>query len=115
MTWETRVQPASFRGVPFFLESHATEGGRNTDSQEQEVIYGKIPPATNDLGARRDVYVLEALVIGPEYDLRAGCPAGGIAGWRQGHAGSPVFRHLDGAGRRLDGGRKHRGRRAGTL
>ena len=69
MTWETRVQAASFRGVPFFLESHATEGGRNTDSQEQEVIYGKVPPATNDLGARRDVYVLEALVIGPDYDL----------------------------------------------
>ena len=68
MTWETRTQAASFRGVPFFLESHATEGGRNTDSQEQEVIYGKIPPATNDLGARRDIYVLEALVIGPDYD-----------------------------------------------
>ena len=32
------------------------------------MIYGKIPPATNDLGARRDVYVLEALLLGPEYD-----------------------------------------------
>ena len=50
------------------MEIHTTEGGRNTDSQEQEVIYGKIPLATNDPGARRDVYVLEALVIEPDYD-----------------------------------------------
>ena len=74
------------------------EGGRNTDNEEQEVIYSKTPPATNDLGARRDVYVLGALLLGPNYvyvrnALLAELYAGG-----KGTLGASAVRHLGSAG-----------------
>lgn len=62
-TWRDRLQPASFRGVPFFVETHQASGGRNG------VVFKYVGGGVyiEDLGAGEKRYRIEAYVIGPDY------------------------------------------------
>lgn len=64
MAWQDRLLPASFRGIPFFIDSHEFTGGRNVKSHE--------PPDRNstfgeDLGRRSPGFRLNAHVLGDAY------------------------------------------------
>lgn len=60
MGWRDFLQPASFRGVPFFVESSDTSVGRRT---KLHTYYKRDIPYLQDLGAAPDEFVLEGFVI----------------------------------------------------
>jgi prophage DNA circulation protein len=65
MTWRDRLQQGSFRGVSFQVrESHATFGRRNAVHEYP----GRDQPWVEDLGRSADRWVIEAFVVGPDYD-----------------------------------------------
>lgn len=62
--WKKRLLPASWRGIPFFVESHELSGGRYAQSHE--------PPNRNstfaeDIGRKGKVYKIDAHVLGDNY------------------------------------------------
>jgi len=63
-SWRDRLQTASFRGIPFKVESTSGELGRR-------VVVHEYPqrdlPYTEDLGRKAEVVSLEAFVIGADY------------------------------------------------
>lgn len=63
LTWRDRLQSASFRGVPFFVETHQASGGRNG------VVFKYVGGGVyvEDLGAGEKRYRIDAYVIGPDY------------------------------------------------
>jgi prophage DNA circulation protein len=66
MSWRDRLQQASFRGVPFFVEGATGSGGRNVAIHEfplQEFV------VVEDLGKKAGAQQLPAYVLGPDYDL----------------------------------------------
>ena len=64
--WRSRLLPASFRGVPFQVESHEESGGRR--AAVHEFPFREIPQ-TEDLGGVARRYTIEAYLIGDDYDL----------------------------------------------
>ncbi len=67
MSWRDQLRPASFRGVPFFVESSRPTFGRNIALHEYP---DQAPPFPEDLGRRARTYDVEGYVIGEDY--RAG-------------------------------------------
>ncbi len=65
MAWEDQLRKASFRKVPFMVESHEAEFGRR--SVTHEYPNSEDPPFVEDMGAASDVFMVEAFVIGPDY------------------------------------------------
>lgn len=65
MTWRTRLLPASFRGVAFFVDRHQREGGRRLAVHEYPL---RDEPYAEDLGRTTREFSLEAVLIGPAYD-----------------------------------------------
>lgn len=66
MSWRDRLQQASFRGVPFFVEGATGSGGRNVAIHEfplQEFI------VVEDMGKKAGSPGLTAFLLGPDYDL----------------------------------------------
>ncbi|WP_299733982.1 DNA circularization N-terminal domain-containing protein [uncultured Endozoicomonas sp.] len=64
MSWRDRMLPGSFRGVPFYCESHSTSGGRRVAVHE----YPKRDrPFAEDMGRKARSRTLECLVLGAEY------------------------------------------------
>ena len=63
--WQSRLLPASFRGVPFFVASHELQGGRRGVLHE---FPDRDIPVTEDLGRAAGRYSIEAFVIGADYD-----------------------------------------------
>lgn len=64
MAWRDRLRPASFRGIPFYIESHEYATGRNTVNHEvpdQDIGF------TEDMGGTLDAYRLTGFVIGDNY------------------------------------------------
>lgn len=64
MPWQERMGPATFRGVPFFVDVASLSGGRNT------VVFqypGRDVPFVEDLGRRARTFSITGYVIGPEY------------------------------------------------
>ncbi len=64
MAWQDRLLPASFRGIPFFVDSHELTGGRHAVSHE--------PPNRNsnfaeDLGRKGKIYKINAHILGDNY------------------------------------------------
>ena len=62
--WAKRLLPASFRGIPFFVDAHEFEGGRNAISHE--------PPDKNsgfaeDIGRKTNGYKISAHLLGDAY------------------------------------------------
>jgi prophage DNA circulation protein len=66
MDWRTRLLDASFRGVPFQVDSAAYQGGRRAQVHEYP---GRDVPLVEDLGRRARRFTVEALVLGPDYDF----------------------------------------------
>jgi prophage DNA circulation protein len=65
MAWEDQLREASFRGVPFMVESHEAEFGRR--SVTHEYPNSEISPFVEDMGAASDIFLVEAFVIGEDY------------------------------------------------
>lgn len=62
--WRDQLRPASYKGVPFFIDSHTLTGGRRIVDH----VFPYIDKAfTEDLGAKQNVFALEAYVIGEDY------------------------------------------------
>lgn len=64
MSWRQRVQKASFRGVPFFVESDDFSGGRKGPVHE---FPGRDVPFREDLGRKARTFSVEGHVIGEDY------------------------------------------------
>lgn len=64
MTWREQLRDASFRGVPFEVDSAENVGGRRAISIE---FPGRDLPQTEDLGRKARKHSFDAYVIGPEY------------------------------------------------
>lgn len=64
MSWRESYQPASFRGVPFYVASHSAAGGRRAVTHE---FPGRDVPYTEDLGRQARTWTVEAYVIGDDY------------------------------------------------
>lgn len=64
MSWRDNLQPASFRGIPFFIESHEIEGGRR--SVQHEYVQ-RDKPFAEDTGRKGRSFSFEAYVIGTDY------------------------------------------------
>lgn len=65
MTWRDRLQPASFRGVPFRVDSADYEVGRRTQVHEYPL---RDDVDGDDLGRAARRFSIRAYVIGPDYD-----------------------------------------------
>lgn len=64
MAWRDQLRRASFRGVPFEVESADNVGGRRADITEYPL---RNDPQTDDLGRRARMMRFQAFVIGPDY------------------------------------------------
>lgn len=62
--WRGRLQRASFRGVPFFVDDAGTEGGRRWAHFEYP---GRDLPYSEDLGRTQRKYALRAYALGDDY------------------------------------------------
>lgn len=65
-TWRDRLQPASFRGVPFHVDRSSGSGGRRVAVHEYA---GQSGYDTEDLGGKAVEQTLSAFLIGPDYDI----------------------------------------------
>lgn len=63
-SWRDRLQPGSFRGVPFVTESHDHALGRRLSTHEYPL---RDVPYTEDIGRKAREYTLELFVIGDDY------------------------------------------------
>jgi prophage DNA circulation protein len=63
-TWLRQLLPASFRGVPFNVESHEENSGRRGVLHE---FPGRDTPSAEDLGRKGGVYRVRAFVLGDDY------------------------------------------------
>lgn len=62
--WRSRLRPASFRGVPFYVRAAQTQVGRRNQLHE----YPQRDEAYNeDLGQKADAFSIEAIILGPDY------------------------------------------------
>lgn len=66
MSWLDRLQPASFRGVQFFVESDDAEFGRRQVTHTAALVD---VPTLEDLGRAADVFQVEGYLVGDDYDL----------------------------------------------
>lgn len=64
MGWIDTYRPASFRGVPFFVQAHDAEFGRRQVTHE---FPQRDTPFTEDMGRRARTYSVEAYLIGEDY------------------------------------------------
>lgn len=64
MGWRERLSPASFRGVPFHVESSDFGGGRRTVRHE---FPHRSTPFSEDLGRKARDFGLECYVVGADY------------------------------------------------
>jgi prophage DNA circulation protein len=85
MSWRDNLLPASFRGVPFYVEKHQRDGGRRVVPNE---FPGRDQPYPEDLGRKGRKFDIEAYVIGDDYmsnrdALLAACENQGTAGTLQ--------------------------------
>lgn len=64
MAWRDALQPASFRGLPFFVDGHEAALGRRGVVHEYPL---RDLPYVEDLGRRARVLTLEAYTLGADY------------------------------------------------
>jgi len=64
MTWRDNLRPASFRGVPFFVDTEEGNGGRRTVTHEFPLLDD---PFVEDMGRKTRTFTLDAYVIGQDY------------------------------------------------
>ena len=61
MTWIDQIQPASFRGIPFFVDKNQTKGGRRVAKHQYPL---RDQPYPEDLGDKGLGFTLDAYTIG---------------------------------------------------
>ena len=66
MAWKERLQPASFRGIPFEVDSAELGGGRRLARHEYPL---RNEPYAEDLGRKARTWTITAFLIGEDYDL----------------------------------------------
>lgn len=66
MSWRDRLLPASLRGVRFWVESDSRAGGRRVALHQYPL---RDKPYAEDLGRQARRYSVEAILVGPDYDL----------------------------------------------
>jgi prophage DNA circulation protein len=66
MSWRDRLQPASFRGVPFFVLTDDAEFGRRQVTHTAALVD---VPTLEDLGRAADIFQIEGYLVGEDYDL----------------------------------------------
>lgn len=64
--WRGKQGPASFRGVPFYVDSGEQAGGRNTVAHEHP--YNEKAATTEDMGRKGHTFTVEGYVVGTEYE-----------------------------------------------
>lgn len=64
--WRSRLRPASFRGVPFYVRGHEETGGRRAVAHEFPFMTTVV---TEDLGPAKRTLTFDAYVVGEDYDL----------------------------------------------
>lgn len=64
MAWRDNLQPASFRGVPFFVESHDMSGGRRAVQHE---YVQRDNPYAEDTGRKARDFSIEAYIVDQNY------------------------------------------------
>jgi len=62
--WKKRLLPGSFRGIPFFLDSHDLSGGRKAISHEP---VDRDSTFSEDTGIKSKTYSIEGHVLGDNY------------------------------------------------
>lgn len=62
--WAKRLLPGSFRGIPFFIEGHEFEGGRNAVSHEPP---DRDSSFAEDIGRKSNGYKMSVHLIGDDY------------------------------------------------
>lgn len=67
MSWIDRLQPASFRGVAFFVKTDEAEFGRRQVTHTAALVD---VPTLEDLGRAADVFQVEGYLVGEDYDLQ---------------------------------------------
>lgn len=66
MTWRDNLRPASFRGIPFFVDSSQKTGGRRVQFHE---FPDRDNPYAEDLGRVGKTYKIDGHILGDDYDL----------------------------------------------
>jgi prophage DNA circulation protein len=64
MSWRDQMGPATFRGVPFFVDTAERSGGRRTVKHEYP---NRDEPFIEDMGRRAGSYPVEGYVLGADY------------------------------------------------
>jgi prophage DNA circulation protein len=64
MAWQDRLVPASFRGIPFKIESHDFQGGRRSISHEP---LERDQNFTEDLGGKSSKFFITGFLLGDDY------------------------------------------------
>lgn len=62
--WKARLLPASWRGIPFFVDSHELSGGRHAVPHEPP---DRTTNFTEDVGRKSKVFRIDAHIIGDNY------------------------------------------------
>lgn len=65
MSWKDNLRPASFRGVPFYVDSSQKTGGRRIQFHE---FPDRDSPYAEDLGRVGKTYKIDGHILGDEYD-----------------------------------------------
>jgi prophage DNA circulation protein len=65
MPWRERLQPASFRGIPFKVESSDISTGRRVETHEFPY---RDTPYTEDLGRKARTFNMRAYLVGDNFD-----------------------------------------------
>lgn len=66
MAWKDNLRPASFRGVPFFVDGSQVTGGRRVQFHE---FPDRDNPYAEDLGRVGKTYKIDGHILGDDYDL----------------------------------------------
>ena len=64
MSWKNNLREASFRGVPFYVQSTDDAGGRRVDLHQYP---NRDQPTSQDLGREAEVYALDVYLVGDDY------------------------------------------------
>ena len=67
MTWQQRLQPASFRGVSFHIDTASGQGGRRVAVHQ---YLNQSQHWAEDMGQTAATERLQMFVIGADYDLQ---------------------------------------------
>jgi prophage DNA circulation protein len=66
MAWKDNLRPASFRGIPFYVDSSQKTGGRRVQFHE---FPDRDNPYAEDLGRVGKTYKIDGHILGDDYDL----------------------------------------------